>query len=52
MGGERSVVILNRVAKEGPTNKVTLEQKIEGTDYMDIWGDGIPGGGNGQVQEF
>ena len=27
-GGERSIVILNRVAKEGPTNKVTLEQKI------------------------
>lgn len=49
-GVERSVVILNRGAKEGPTNKVILEQKMEGANYMDIWGDAFQGEGTARAK--
>lgn len=33
------------MAKEGPTTKVAFEQKCEEANCMNIWEDGLPGGG-------
>lgn len=31
------------MVKEGPTDKVTFGQKLEGENYMGTWAGGIPG---------
>lgn len=49
--GGRGIVILNRVAKEGSTYKISVERKFEEANYMGIRGDNIPAGGNSKCQK-
>lgn len=41
---------MDNVPLIGPTEKVTLEQKSEGANYMDNGGNGIPSGGKSKYR--
>lgn len=44
------VVALNKVIREGCTEKVTFESRPEESDHVDIWGKNVPGKGNSECK--
>lgn len=45
-----NVVALNKVIREGCTEKVTFESRPEESDHVDIWGKNVPGRGNSEYK--